>query len=502
MTVHLIESSVDVQACRPREASPPPTHPSAPAAPRCVLSDDDPIALFAEHCRDYLRHRPATVAAYASDCRATAAWLRQQRGTSLEGASVEDLVAHIRAQAHLADATIARRIRALHAFYKFAELEGVRTDLPTKGLRAPKVRRQEAPFVTDKDLQALLNACRTSAERALLLALALAGLRRSEVLKLDLSDVDLDARRLRIRDAKGGKDRIVPMVPELVEALRTHLLSRPDAASPAVFVNSAGNRLQQTGLQRTFTRWVRDAGLQGCGYTLHALRHGAATRWLRDGLNIREIQLLLGHEDIATTAGYLHTDLEDVARSLDATQTRVEAPAALAGDLPQTSKQDSRSWGSWPSSAFGRQTSLQSRRVVGTMADHPAPAGLTANSLRAGQSTRRGGSDSREAVCPRLYCGCRREPGHRAPLPRPPPRVDQHLDECTPCHRLQSARSDAPLSAQIIQKGTGGRSSGRPYPQYARHTSIPVSGVRWSRRNRPLVHLDPRTNEGEVISLI
>ncbi len=286
---------------------------------------------FERHCRDYLRLRPATVTAYLSDLNLAARWLEQNGDVpDLLAVSEEDLRAYLQSLGHLSNATVARRVRSLRAFYRYLVQTGQVSADPTTALHAPRVRRPTVSFVTDEDLTAMLSVCADEQERAMLLCFAHGGLRRSEVMNLDVGDVDLPGRRLVIRHGKGDKDRVVPMVEELAEALGVVLEGERRTVDVPLFVNRAGNRMKQTGLQRMFTRWVRDAGVEGRSYTIHSLRHGAATRWLRAGINLRDIQTLLGHESIETTARYLHSSVDQIARELEAKSPRLAASPASA----------------------------------------------------------------------------------------------------------------------------------------------------------------------------
>ena len=305
-----------------------------PQEQHCALVSGSPADTnqFADFCTDYLRLRPATVTAYLSDVNLAIRWLAEHRAVDdLTLASEADLRAYLQVLSRLSNATIARRLHSLRAFYRFLrETKGMSAD-PTARLRAPRVHKPSVTFVTDADLRGTLGTCVDAQERAILLCFAHAGLRRGELIGLDTRDADLDARRLWVRHAKGGTARVVPMVDELAAAIGTHLSTRHPCETPALFVNRSGRRIHQTGLQRMFSRWARDAGLAEKGYTIHSLRHGAATRWLRAGVNIRDIQALLGHEDITTTARYLHHNVDLIAAELDAKTSRLDGGAAHEG---------------------------------------------------------------------------------------------------------------------------------------------------------------------------
>jgi len=182
----------------------------------------------------------------------------------------------------------------------------------------PRCPDNQARHLTEEHLRKLLTVVEDARERAILLTLVLLGLRRSELLHLDARDVDLSANRIHIRNAKGGKSRVLPVPSDLRPALQQYIAEhRPDGHHP-LFLGCHGRRLSRSALGRLFDKWLQAAGLQDEGLTPHSCRHGAATRWLRAGLNLRDVQLLLGHADISVTARYLHSSVDDIAAQIDA----------------------------------------------------------------------------------------------------------------------------------------------------------------------------------------
>lgn len=162
----------------------------------------------------------------------------------------------------------------------------------------------------------MLAATRNDYERAVLLAMATSGLRRAEALGLRWADVDLPRRRMAI-DGKGDKQRQVPIFEELLEALYALRADIEGQPAGAVFRGRQGGPLGATTLQRWMTHWLTEADLRdedGNTYTLHSLRRLAAKQWLTSGLNIRQVQILLDHEDLQTTMLYLSYDFEELQR--------------------------------------------------------------------------------------------------------------------------------------------------------------------------------------------
>jgi integrase len=163
-------------------------------------------------------------------------------------------------------------------------------------------------------------------QRAALLTLATSGLRRAELLSLDWSAVELWGRRLCVL-GKGDKQREVPIFEELLPVLYAlHAQAGFPVVKP-VLCGRAGRPLQQSSLQAWLNRWLQGASLRDHTthegrnrYSLHSLRRFAAKQWLSAGLNIRQVRLLLGHEDLQTTMLYLNYDFEELhraARSVD-----------------------------------------------------------------------------------------------------------------------------------------------------------------------------------------
>jgi site-specific recombinase XerD len=142
-------------------------------------------------------------------------------------------------------------------------------------------------------------------DRLLLALFAYAGLRRSELLALDWTDVDLERRLLQVRKAKGGRQRIVPIHPVLEPLFVDNLQVRAHDPEPALFVGVQGRRLSQTIMTQTFLRYARAAGVtERKRVTPHALRHVFASELLRAGANLRQIQELLGHKHLDSTQRY------------------------------------------------------------------------------------------------------------------------------------------------------------------------------------------------------
>lgn len=144
--------------------------------------------------------------------------------------------------------------------------------------------------------------------RAIISLFVFCGLRRAELVGLEVDDVDLRSRWVRARKGKGGKGRSVPLLPEAAEAVADWLELRPEVDHDALFVGIHGQRLKVGGVAKVFRAAADRAGVDREGVTLHTLRHTFASLLLQEGCDLIAIQELLGHADLSSTAIYLHMD--------------------------------------------------------------------------------------------------------------------------------------------------------------------------------------------------
>jgi site-specific recombinase XerD len=211
----------------------------------------------------------------------------------------------------------ARTTAALKCFFRFlVEEERIVRD-PALPLRTPKKRETLPDTLTLGELGRLLAQTarddvwerhfpgKPERDRLLLTLMAYAGLRRSELLGLDWDDVDLSRRLLRVRKAKSGRQRTIPIHPALAPLFAEYYATRVPLSEQAVFVGVQGNRLHYTQLGQVFRHYVHAAGVnERKRVTPHTLRHVFASELLRAGANLRRIQELLGHKHLDSTQRY------------------------------------------------------------------------------------------------------------------------------------------------------------------------------------------------------
>ena len=271
-----------------------------------------------------------TISAYGHDLRHAAARLAE-RSARLERAHVEDLRRYIEAlgRAELSPRTLARRLSALRQFYRFLVLDGVRRDDPTAGLDGPRLGRPLPKTLAQTDVAELIAAAEQDASadgarlRCLLELLYATGLRISELVGLPLAAARPDARVLMVR-GKGGKERLVPLGEPARAALAGYreklgqFLSEGET-SPWLFPSrSAPGHLTRRRVGQLLKELAIKAGLEPSRVSPHVLRHAFASHLVDHGADLRSVQEMLGHADIATTQIYTHVETERLKRLVEA----------------------------------------------------------------------------------------------------------------------------------------------------------------------------------------
>jgi integrase/recombinase XerD len=258
------------------------------------------------------RLAPRTVEAYRRDLAHLSNWLAR----SPADATADDLaayVAQLRADG-LAATTVARRLAAVRSFFRHQVLLGARADNPAASVELPRRRRALPRTLSPAEVERLLDAAagtspRAMRDRALGELLYGAGLRVSEAVSLDRQAVDLENRVVRCL-GKGNKERIVPIGREAANALRHYLArGRPHLDRrhrPELFLNAHGGPLTRAGVFLILRRLAAKAGLEPERIHPHLLRHSFATHLLEGGADLRAVQEMLGHADLATTELYTH----------------------------------------------------------------------------------------------------------------------------------------------------------------------------------------------------
>ena len=210
-------------------------------------------------------------------------------------------------------ATVARKVSAVRSFFRYLRREGLVESDPAALVVAPRREQKVPAHLSVDEMSQLLDAPDGSTplgrrDRAILELFYASGIRLSELVAIDLEDIDLSGRMIRVM-GKGRKERIVPFNQKAAGALRAWLKDRVALTEgDALFVNARGGRLTGRSVQRFVARYVSSCSTR-FGISPHALRHSFATHLLQAGADLRAIQELLGHVQLSTTQRYTHVNV-------------------------------------------------------------------------------------------------------------------------------------------------------------------------------------------------
>ena len=270
-----------------------------------------------------------TLAAYRNDLVDLSGFLAE-RHIALDQADAGSLHAYLSAAAtrRLAPRTLARRLSAIRQFFRFLLTDGVRGDDPTSGLDAPRLGRPLPKLLSEAEVARLIAAAQAWPDeegvrlRAIIELLYATGLRVTELATLPLAAAQRDPRFLLVR-GKGGRERVVPLSPPSRQALTAYLACRkvflPDGkASRFLFPSrSREGYLTRQRCGQLLKELALGAGLDPARLSPHVLRHAFATHLLDHGADLRSVQQMLGHADIATTQIYTHVQGERLRRLVE-----------------------------------------------------------------------------------------------------------------------------------------------------------------------------------------
>ena len=274
---------------------------------------------------DYLTYErnvsPNTIIAYREDLESFTAFLCNDYFTlgrdllelrRVDHLAVRAYLAHL-SRRKLSRSSVARHLSALRTFFKWLVREGAVEANPARTVATPKREKHLPSVMQPSDVALLLEQADTSVtlglrDAAWLELMYASGLRISELVGIDVDDLELRSRLVKVH-GKGSKERIVPFGSKAETALRAYLAVRGELASDpeeqAVFVNYRGKRITTRSVRRLFDGYLRDASLRS-GISPHTMRHSFATHLLNAGADLRAIQELLGHASLSTTQKYTH----------------------------------------------------------------------------------------------------------------------------------------------------------------------------------------------------
>ena len=232
-------------------------------------------------------------------------------------------------------ASIARKLSAVRAFFKFLSREGLLAANPASGVSTPKVTRALPRILSEEEMNNFLDQLGKAAregqpmlarDRAILELLYASGLRVSELVGLDLRHVNFGEGMVLVR-GKGRKERIVPFGSKARQAIteylavREKILGEMRTGSAALFLNARGRRLTTRSVDRLLKKYVRKFG-PNVKISPHSLRHAFASHLLAEGADLRAIQEMLGHESLATTQKYTQVSIKQLMEVYDKTHPK------------------------------------------------------------------------------------------------------------------------------------------------------------------------------------
>src|SRR4051812_4399735 len=329
---------------------------STATAPTESAAQEKNFSPFVRQFLDYLRHEKHfsdyTVKSYGADLIQFGQFLTGEIGqlagakdgvplddkqVKCEPLTIREFLAYLYAQ-NYTKSTTARKLATLRSFYKFLIRRGTVSVNPLSTIRTPKQEKRLPKCLDLEQVQKLLDApgdadLLSARDKAMLEVLYSSGIRVSELVELDMSDLDLQEGILRVR-GKGRKDRLTPIGSQAIAAVQRYFeLRNADArnqgqGSQRVFLNKHGEPLSTRSVRRKLDKYLVEAGLDP-GISPHTLRHSFATHLLNNGADLRSVQELLGHQSLSTTQIYTHLSTGRMKEAYDGAH-----PRANVGTIP------------------------------------------------------------------------------------------------------------------------------------------------------------------------
>jgi integrase/recombinase XerC len=265
-----------------------------------------------------------------------------QRQLGCEPLTIREFLNYLYGQ-NYTKSTTARKLATLRSFYKFLIRRGMLSVNPLSTIRTPKQEKRLPKCLDLEQVQKLLDApgdadLLSARDKAMLEVLYSSGIRVSELVDLEMGDLDLQEGVLRVR-GKGRKDRLTPIGSQAIKALQRYFELRSvdtksqGTAAHRVFLNKHGQALSTRSVRRKLDKYLQSAGLDP-GISPHTLRHSFATHLLNNGADLRSVQELLGHQSLSTTQIYTHLTTQRIKEVYDAAHPRANVdpighPAAV-----------------------------------------------------------------------------------------------------------------------------------------------------------------------------
>ncbi|KKO20730.1 MAG: tyrosine recombinase XerC [Candidatus Brocadia sp.] len=283
----------------------------------------DKYLVHLEHNRNFSSQ---TLRAYRNDLYQYLAFLLEEGCRDLESVTrllLRRFLAFLKKRDY-SKTTIARKLVSIRSLYKFLCREGVLKCNPAENIRAPKLEKKLPGFMSVRQIETLLNLPGLSTvtgirDRAIMETLYSTGMRVSELVGTDVSDIDFFNEVVKVK-GKGRKERLQPIGNHALDAIRSYLKER-GSDKKALFLNNRGGRLTERSVARMLEKYVKIAGLS-LAISPHTFRHSFATHLLDNGADLRSVQELLGHANLSSTQIYTHITTERLKQVYDKAHPR------------------------------------------------------------------------------------------------------------------------------------------------------------------------------------
>ena len=281
------------------------------------------IEKFMRYLEIEKNYSPHTILNYRIDLKDFRKFLGETRVESVDYLALRKYLAALK-ERNLQTKSVGRKLSSLRSFFKFLTREGFIKANPILVLSSPKVEKHLPQFLTEEEVTRLIEAVlpkdeRSLRDRAILETFYSTGIRISELVSLNIEDMDFISGVLKVM-GKGKKERIVPIGECAINVVKDYLEKRKKQ-STAVFLNKNGRRLTDRGVRGIVQKYLRLAGIKQ-GVSAHTLRHSFATHLLNRGADLRSVQELLGHVNLATTQIYTHLTTERLKNVYDKAHPR------------------------------------------------------------------------------------------------------------------------------------------------------------------------------------